>query len=157
MTGIVLFLAGLIAFGQSAPKPQAFEVASIRPHQGPLRNIGGYSISGPRLSLEGYNEILLVMEAYKLKRYQLTLASPNVPVDDTFYDISAKAEGGGAPTRDEFRQMLQTLLADRFKLKFHREMRETPVYALVGRQKRAEAQDERSRCRSLGARDGQWP
>ncbi len=35
------------------------------------------------------------------------------------------------PTRREFRQMLQRLLADRFAVKVHREMRETPIYALV--------------------------
>ena len=48
-----------------------------------------------------------------------------------YYDIAAKAEGDGFPTRGEFREMLKTLLADRFKLKIHREMRETPVYELT--------------------------
>ena len=33
------------------------------------------------------------------------------------YDIEAKAPGEGAPTMDEARQMLQTLLAERFQLK----------------------------------------
>jgi uncharacterized protein (TIGR03435 family) len=47
------------------------------------------------------------------------------------YDIAAKAEGDGSPTRAEFRPMLQTLLAERFNLKFHRETRAMPVYALV--------------------------
>ncbi len=32
---------------------------------------------------------------------------------------------------DEFRQMLQSLLAERFHLKVHREKQEKPVYALV--------------------------
>jgi uncharacterized protein (TIGR03435 family) len=44
----------------------------------------------------------------------------------------AKAEGDTAPSKDEFRKMLQLLLADRFKLEVHREEREMPVYALVG-------------------------
>jgi uncharacterized protein (TIGR03435 family) len=43
----------------------------------------------------------------------------------------AKAEGDGAPTRDEFRPMLQKLLAERFNLTVHRETKEMPVYALV--------------------------
>ena len=51
--------------------------------------------------------------------------------NDTLYDITAKAEGDGTPTRDQFRQMLQALLADRFKLKVHREPVETAVYALI--------------------------
>jgi uncharacterized protein (TIGR03435 family) len=67
------------------------------------------------------------MEAYDLKRYQVSFAA----FDDTVYDIAAKAEGDGTATRAQFRLMLQTLLADRFNLKFHRETRELPVYAMV--------------------------
>jgi uncharacterized protein (TIGR03435 family) len=52
-------------------------------------------------------------------------------LQNTFYDIVAIAPEGTAPTRDEFRRMLQTLLADRFKLKTHIEKRQLPVYALV--------------------------
>ena len=51
--------------------------------------------------------------------------------NDTLYDITAKAEGDGTPTRDQFRLTLQALLADRFQLKVHRNPTEMPVYALV--------------------------
>jgi len=47
------------------------------------------------------------------------------------FDITAKAEGDAARSPEEFRQMLRTLLADRFQLALHREARDTPVYALV--------------------------
>ena len=47
------------------------------------------------------------------------------------YDIEAKAPGDGVPTMDEARQMLQTLLAERFQLKFRRETKELPAYDLV--------------------------
>ncbi len=117
----------LLSFGQSTPR--AFEVASIRAHQGPLTRIAGFRASGPRLSLEGYNAYYLILEAYSVRNYQLSLAS-NLPAYD-YYEIVAKAEGDGSPTRDEFREMLKTLLADRFKLKIHREMRELPVYELT--------------------------
>jgi uncharacterized protein (TIGR03435 family) len=80
--------------------------------------------------MEGYNAKLLILEAYGLKNYQVSFASPSPWVDD-FYDIEAKAEGDGLPTRAEFREMIQTLLADRFKIKIHREMREMPVYELT--------------------------
>ena len=33
--------------------------------------------------------------------------------------------------RDQCRQMVQALFADRFKMKIHREMKEVPVYALL--------------------------
>jgi uncharacterized protein (TIGR03435 family) len=50
-------------------------------------------------------------------------------MDGERYDIVAKAAD---PVKDgELRKMLQTLLADRFKLVFHRETRELPVYVLT--------------------------
>jgi uncharacterized protein (TIGR03435 family) len=45
------------------------------------------------------------------------------------FDIEARAEGN--PTKDQMRLMMQSLLADRFKLAIHRETREAPVFALV--------------------------
>jgi len=73
------------------------------------------------------------MTAYKLRTFQVSGA----PVwrDETgriqLYDIEAKAPGDRVPGMDEVRQMLQTLLAERFQLKFHRETKELPVYDLV--------------------------
>jgi uncharacterized protein (TIGR03435 family) len=125
-----IVLVASAAFGQTAPQPRGFEVASIKPHEGPLHTIFGFSSSGTRVALEGYSQFGLVMEAYKLKSYQVSFP-PSVPQADVFYDIVARAEGDGAPTRDEFRLMLQKLLADRFNLKIHHEMKEMPVYALV--------------------------
>jgi uncharacterized protein (TIGR03435 family) len=48
-------------------------------------------------------------------------------IDDERYDIQAKAENPNA-TKEEIRVMLQTLLADRFKLATHRETKQLPVY-----------------------------
>ena len=45
------------------------------------------------------------------------------------YDVEGKADGAHSPV--ELRVMLQGLLAERFRLKFHREMREVPVERLV--------------------------
>jgi uncharacterized protein (TIGR03435 family) len=126
---IVLLTSG--AFGQSAQAPRAFEVASVKPHAGPLSRVDHFSSSGPRATLEGYPPIGLVREAYGLENYQVSFAVPQRDDEYIYYDIFAKAEGDGAPTRNEFRQMLQTLLAERFKLKVHRGTKEMPVYALV--------------------------
>ncbi len=123
------------AFGQSPTGPTAplaFEVASIRPHQGPLRVMMGFSSSGPRLNLEGYNAMQLVMEAYDLRGYQVRSAMAGADSqENVYYDIAAKAEGDATPSKREFRRMLQALLAQRFNLKIHRETREMPVYALI--------------------------
>jgi len=126
---LIVLMASAV-FGQPVP-PRVFEVASIRPHEGPLHTIRGFSSSGTRVTLEGYLPVYLVMEAYRLKIYQVSFAPEAKQTNADYYDIVAKAEGDGAPTRDEFRPMLQKLLADRFKLEVHREMQERPVYALV--------------------------
>lgn len=64
--------------------------------------------------------------AYKLNPYEI--AGPD-GLSDARYDISAKA-ATPAP-EDQLSLMLQALLAERFKLAFHRQKRELPGYALV--------------------------
>jgi uncharacterized protein (TIGR03435 family) len=95
-----------------------------------MRNIN-ISTSGSRLTADAEYAMGLIMYAYHLKMYRISGTEALGALGDTPYDIAAKAEGDGAPTIDEFRQMLQGLLADRFKLKVHRETREMPVYELV--------------------------
>ena len=130
----LLLTASLVA--QPATTPRAFEVASIRPNPGPWRVLRGYNTSGPLLTLDAFSIEWLITEAYALEDYQLFLSS-NIPRDTQtlgpFYNIAAKAPGTEPPTRAEFREMLQELLASRFHLKFHRETRELPVYLLTQR------------------------
>ncbi len=90
----------------------------------------GFKSSGSLLNLEGYSVRGLIMEAYNLRSYQLDNAGLDWQ-QNIFYDIAARAEGGTTPTREEFRKMLQTLLAERFNFKFHREQKEMPVYAMI--------------------------
>ncbi len=49
-------------------------------------------------------------------------------MDTDRYDIVAKAEGNA--TDDQQKLMVQTLLAERFGLKFHREKKKLPVYVI---------------------------
>ena len=113
---------------QSTSRP-AFEVASIRLHTAPLQVIMGMTMSGTLVRMEGYNFAQLVMEAYHVKYYQLSL--PHALNTDDYYDLTMRAPGDNAPSREEVRQMLQTLLTDRFKLAIHHEMKIMPVYALA--------------------------
>jgi uncharacterized protein (TIGR03435 family) len=46
------------------------------------------------------------------------------------FDIECTAEGEGAPSGKQWKAMLHKLMAERFKLAFHRERKELPVYAL---------------------------
>jgi uncharacterized protein (TIGR03435 family) len=71
----------------------------------------------------------LIADAYGL-RYDQIGGGPNWLGSDHF-DIVAKAAGEGPLARSQAMQMLQSLLADRFQVKVHRETKEMPVYALV--------------------------
>jgi uncharacterized protein (TIGR03435 family) len=69
----------------------------------------------------------LIENAYRIKDFQLSGAPPWLKSER--YDIEAKAEGN--LTFDAMLPMLQTLLEDRLQLKFHRETKELPIYALT--------------------------
>ena len=129
MTRTVL-CAGLLAtvtlHGQT-PGPLAFEVASIKPNNsGSTRS--GSSISstgryeGTNLTLHG-----LIQDAYRVREFQI-VGGPDWIKGDRFDVIGKPSET--APS-ESLRDMLRTLLADRFKLVVHQEIREQPVYALT--------------------------
>jgi uncharacterized protein (TIGR03435 family) len=69
----------------------------------------------------------LIREAYPAQIPEL-IGAPEWVTSDA-YDVTAKGEGN--PTREEIGLMLQSLLAERFKLVTHYETRERPVFALV--------------------------
>jgi uncharacterized protein (TIGR03435 family) len=105
-----------------------FEVASIKPHQGSV-TVYGLGISGQTVVETAATLTYLVKDAYYLRDEQVS-GGPDWGRNQR-YDIVAKAPGEREPTVEEARQMLQSLLADRFKLTVRREMPETSVYALV--------------------------
>jgi uncharacterized protein (TIGR03435 family) len=47
------------------------------------------------------------------------------------YDIAARAPEEMTPNHLQWREMIRSLLADRFQLKVHREMRNLPVYLMT--------------------------
>jgi uncharacterized protein (TIGR03435 family) len=69
----------------------------------------------------------LVAFAYQVRTYQVT-KGPGW-FDAEKFDITAKTDEQA--TSDQLKLMLEALLADRFQLSFHREIKETPVYDLV--------------------------
>jgi uncharacterized protein (TIGR03435 family) len=126
----LIVLAPGLALSQPAAKPPAFEVASVKPAPpqagdtitgGIRENPGG--IKGTNVSLGS-----LVEKAYNLKHYQV-IGPSWLESDRHLYNIVAKAPAG--TPKEQFPAMLQTLLAERFKLAFHRETRQQTAYALV--------------------------
>ena len=123
---ILAFLIAVVAHAQPA-----FEVASIRTRIGvPSGPLMDYRASGSRLTLVGYQQKGLIREAYNLEFYEIVLPA-SLADDSLYFNIVAKAPGDNTPSRAEFRLMLQTLLAERCNLRFHRESREMNVYALI--------------------------
>jgi uncharacterized protein (TIGR03435 family) len=134
----------------SAAMAQSFAVASIKPSpadeldaikrsgRSPLFPEQGISISGDRVTVAGLTVATLIRAAFNLRASQLS-RGPDWIGNDA-YDIVASAEGGTL-TFEQARTMLQTLLADRFQLKFHKEMKEGVVYALVAGRNRSKLRE----------------
>jgi uncharacterized protein (TIGR03435 family) len=116
------------AFAQppgATPAQPVFEAASVKvaaPVAGSRRPkfSGGPGTPDPsRIDYQGVTLGSLVQGAYNLPFYQL---SAPAWINSERYDISAKIPEGA--TEEQFRQMLQNLLAERFKLAAHREAKE---------------------------------
>jgi uncharacterized protein (TIGR03435 family) len=122
-----LFLGFVLSAGVAAC--QSFEVASIKFHPEPITHSADPAIRGSRVSGTAITLIDLIEDAYGLRRDQIS-GEPGW-ARTSHYDIDAKGPGDSAITRDQLKQMLQSLLAERFQLKVHRETEEVPVYALV--------------------------
>jgi uncharacterized protein (TIGR03435 family) len=122
---ILILLA--VGAGAQTPAPPTFEVASIKPHgSSPGRHYFQF-LPGGRLHAENtWIEFAIVM-AFDLKGYQV-IGAPDWSKSQRF-DIEAKAPEGA--TKEQMKAMLQTLLADRCQLRFHREAREFSVFNLV--------------------------
>lgn len=74
---------------------------------------------------------MLISEAYDVTRSRISSPDPRVMelLDAGTYDIVAKADH--EVPKAELMRMLQTLLADRFKLVLHHEAKVEPVYKLM--------------------------
>jgi uncharacterized protein (TIGR03435 family) len=110
------------------PASMAFEVASIKPHQGDVITVGG-PLSGSRVRLVAMTLTNLIKDAYHREPYQISGAQGWM--DSERYDILANEPAEIAPTEDNVRLMLQALLVNRFRWKIHWETKESPVYAMV--------------------------
>jgi uncharacterized protein (TIGR03435 family) len=124
-------LAASAVFAQT-PAP-AFEVASIKPATLPTAaqvTSGklhiGMAIDGARVDIGNLPLVELIRIAYRVKPYQIS--GPDWMGAERF-DVLAKIPEGAS--RDQVPEMLQALLAERFRMTVHRENKEHAMYALV--------------------------
>jgi uncharacterized protein (TIGR03435 family) len=105
----------------------AFEVATIRPHTGEIRMVG-VDIHSTLVTATAMTVREMIAFAYELREHQMQ--GGDQWMAQTRWDIQASA-GAVEPTRPQARQMLQTLLSERFGLRGHRSSMEMPVYAMT--------------------------
>ena len=113
----------------SRPKFDAFEVATVKPVEPDAKSGRFIVMQGPNRFVEkAYTLKLLIAAAYDLNPRTISGGPPWISSDH--YDILAVTPGEVRPTHDEQMLMLRSLLADRFKLAFHREQKEFSIYEL---------------------------
>ena len=129
----VLALAACPLWGQAAAAGPAFEVATIKlsPPMNPSMIAAGklhvgMQVDAARVDIGFFSLADLIRTAYRVKSYQVS--GPDW-ISGQRFDILAKMPEGS--TKEQVPEMLQALLAERFKLTIHRETKEHSVYALV--------------------------
>jgi uncharacterized protein (TIGR03435 family) len=138
-------LAAVPLMSQTSTVRPSFEVASVKPGDATNPSVGVHVQPGGRFTTTNTALKMLIQYAYEVPNNQI-LGGPGW-IDSDRYTIEAKAPA----TTDipnmtdpqkidmaalqkmisDIRLMVQSLLADRFKLAVHWETREAPVYNLV--------------------------
>ncbi len=142
--GVLLALA--MAYGQNPSVPPKFEVASVKRAE----QCGGAGSMGPgSVILPGVFLKAVLMEAFQVKMERIE--GPGWLESDCFA-ISAKMPEGA--TRDQVPAMLQTLLAERFKLAAHKDDRTRSGNALVVDQGGPKFQEDDAGANFMGKNKG---
>jgi uncharacterized protein (TIGR03435 family) len=104
----------------------AFEVATIKPSRPDHAKRMLLSMRHFRADNTSLDD--LVAFAYGLHPKQIIAAPPWAESDKL--DIEAEPDGEGRPSLDQWKIMVRKLLSERWKLIFHQEQKEIPVYVL---------------------------
>lgn len=112
----------------AADADPAFEVATIKPsnpgQQGKLFTVRGRQVMTINTTVSD-----LVAFAYGVHARQIVRGPSWFEADK--FDITGQPDVEGVPNQVQLRKLVQKLLTDRFKLAFHREPQELPIYALI--------------------------
>jgi uncharacterized protein (TIGR03435 family) len=109
-----------------------FDAASIKPNKSGEGGHNNLVLPGGHIVMTSVSLRQLMAQAYNFAGLSdatnMIFGMPDWASSERF-DIEAEAPGN--PTIDQKRLMLESLLADRFKLAVHRERRQLPVYVLL--------------------------
>ena len=123
-TILLLLLIASAAYAQSP----TFDAASIKPNRS---GAGGSSIRASKglITIENASLKKILFAAYSIPEDRDYMLSGPDWLTTEHFDIQARFPADTA--LPQMQQMMQALLADRFKLTLHRETRQLPTYALV--------------------------
>jgi uncharacterized protein (TIGR03435 family) len=128
----------------------AFEVASVKLHTtSGINERSGIEETPGLIRVENLPLKGLIEAAYGVKDYQFS--GPGW-LDTARYDVLAKPPAGF--TQSQLRPLLQTMLADRFKLKVHYRSNEMAAYGLVIAKSRSKLQESTGSRTFFTARPG---
>ena len=111
----------------AADADPSFEVATVKPTS-PDTQGRRINVSGRNFITENTTLADLIKFAYRINGKQIA-GTPDWFDNDKF-SIAAVAEDAGTPSDKQWHSMMQKLIAERFKFKFHTEKRELSVYVL---------------------------
>ena len=126
-----IFVCAVLFFAVSFAQPPAaqsegprFEVVAIKPAPEPTPNPTGttrvaFKVDGARVQIIGYPLLAILMRAFRVEPAQVDAS--RISLDSEFFEIQATLPAGATP--EQVPEMLQAMLAERFKLAFHRETR----------------------------------
>jgi uncharacterized protein (TIGR03435 family) len=137
LCGRVVVVAALAVASASAQRPPQFEVASVKdsPPFDPQKIMSGQQrlgmrIDASRVEIDGMPLSQIINTAFRVKTYQVTAPSwVGTGLNTPRFDIHATLPAGA--TTAQVPEMLQALLAERFKLTYHRETKDQSVFALI--------------------------
>jgi uncharacterized protein (TIGR03435 family) len=129
-TAALVWLTACVSPGQSVLSLPQFDAASVKPSSpGDIRGSTFEFIPGGGLRITNGTLRGILETAYSVRDFQI-VGGPGWLNSDQ-WEIYARSNPGGPSDIAETRRKLQALLAQRFQLKAHREIRELPIYALV--------------------------
>jgi uncharacterized protein (TIGR03435 family) len=130
VSALLLLTTGVFAQTTAEPpKFQEFEVASIK--KSDPDTPGRYIRMQTAHQFVAHNHVLKTLVAAAYDVSPQAISGGPAWVESERYEILAKAPNDVRPNLQEQMAMLRALLADRFKLTFHREQKEMSIYALT--------------------------
>jgi uncharacterized protein (TIGR03435 family) len=113
----------------AADADPSFDVATIKPNDSGAAQMQGLTVNGRNFRIRNGSLVDMIAFAYNVQSKQIVGAQDWMDRDR--YDVDAVPDVDGAPNPTQVKTMLRKLIAERFKLTFHREKRELSAYVLT--------------------------